>query len=351
VAERSDSALSICFFSRLKRRDEINYVAYYLNDLRILRELGYRVHVATRGHELRPADLYFVWWWTWGFEAVMFARLLGRPTIVTGALHAHEFTRRPLIERRLIEYSFARASANLFISESELSSCTEIVDVRNPSCVPLAVDTLRYASDGQQRHDGLLFCVAKMTELNGRRKCIPELIAAFRAIRDVIPGVRLVIAGERLDGYPAFRAVAESFGVEDAIDFPGVVDEGEKIRLMQSCAIYVQPTRFEGFGVAILEAMSCGAPVVTSPVGAVPQVVGEVAELVDGSSPASIAQGVLRLLNNPGRRERLAHAGRSRAVSMFSYEKRKERLSKVIDEVLSTTLRRDTTKSPALRAR
>ena len=109
---------------------------------------------------------------------------------------------------------------------------------------------------------------------------------------------------------------------------------------MQSCAVYVQPTRYEGFGVAILEAMSCGAPVVTSPVGAVPQVVGNCAELVDGESPSAIAMGVLRLLNEPGQRARLSRGGRLRAVAGFSYEQRKARLSKVIHDVLSTSQRR-----------
>ena len=329
---------TICFFSRLKVRDEINYVAYYLDDLRILRELGHRVHVATRAHELRPADLYFVWWWTWGFQAVAFARLLGRPTIVTGALHAHEFVERPLIERRLIEYSFAHASANVFVSESEMRSCLEVLDVNNPSCIPHCVDTGRYASDTRPRDDRLIVCIAKMTEANGRRKCIPELLEAFRDVLGVIPDARLVIAGEQLDGYSIFRAMAAKLGIDHAVGFVGVVSEAEKIRLLQRCAVYAQPTRFEGFGVAILEAMSCGAAVLTSAVGAVPEVVGESAEIVVGESPSSIAAGVLRLLNDPDRRTELGRLGRSRAVAAFSYDQRKARLSRVIDDVLSRTV-------------
>jgi len=266
-------------------RDEINYVSYYLNDLRILRELGYRVHVATRARELRPADLYFVWWWTWGFQPVALARLLSRPVIVTGAIHSHEFVQRPLIERRLIEYSFRHASANVFISDWEMSSCLDVVRAHNPSCIPLAVDTERYCDAGHERDQHLLFCVVKMTEPNGRRKCVPELLEAFREILRNAPETRLIIAGEKLDGYPIFAATANALGVGDAVDFVGVVSETEKIKLMQRCALYLQPTHFEGFGVAILEAMSCGAPIVTSAVGSVPQVVSDCAELVDGASP------------------------------------------------------------------
>jgi glycosyltransferase involved in cell wall biosynthesis len=67
---------------------------------------------------------------------------------------------------------------------------------------------------------------------------------------------------------------------------------------MRECTVYLQPTRYEGFGLAILEAMSCGAPVVTSARGAVPEVVGDTAILVDGTSPMAIADGVLQYLGN-----------------------------------------------------
>jgi glycosyltransferase involved in cell wall biosynthesis len=91
--------------------------------------------------------------------------------------------------------------------------------------------------------------------------------------------------------------------------------------------------------VAILEAMSCGAAVLTSAVGAVPEVVGECAEIVVGESPSSIAAGVLRLLNDPDRRTELGRLGRSRALAAFSYEQRKAQLSRVVDDVLSGSVR------------
>ena len=314
-------------------------MSYYLNDLRILKELGYQVHIATRAHELRPADWYYVWWWTWGFQAVSFARLLRRPVIVTGALHAHEYVQRPLLQRKLIEYSFRRASANIFISESEMRECTRVLDVRAPHFAPLVVDTRRYVPSDQQRDPSLIVTIVKMTEPNGRRKCVPEMLEAFRQIHDTRPDTRLLIAGEHLDGYPLFLARARELGLGDVVTFSGVVSEDEKIRLMQRCGVYLQPTHFEGFGVAILEAMSCGAPIVTSPVGAVPEVAGDCAELVDGGSPDAIAKAALDLLENPARRTALSTMARARATKLYDYETRKTRLGTVIDDVLSRSPR------------
>ena len=51
-------------------------VEFYAQDLRILADLGFDVRIATKLTELRPADLYFVWWWTWAFFPVLITRLL-----------------------------------------------------------------------------------------------------------------------------------------------------------------------------------------------------------------------------------------------------------------------------------
>jgi glycosyltransferase involved in cell wall biosynthesis len=114
---------------------------------------------------------------------------------------------------------------------------------------------------------------------------------------------------------------------------PWAVSKEEKIRLMRECVVYLQPTRYEGFGLAILEAMSCGAPVVTSPCGAVPEVVGDTALLVDGTSPPSIAEGILQYLEDPSLRETMGRQARQRAVDRFQYAERRDKMIALIDQL------------------
>ena len=99
--------------------------------------------------------------------------------------------------------------------------------------------------------------------------------------------------------------------------------------------MYLQPTRYEGFGLAILEAMSCGAPVVTSPCGAVPEVVGDTALLVDGASPPNIAEGILQYLGDPSLRETMGRQARQRAVDRFQYAKRRDKMIALIDKLVN----------------
>ena len=319
-----------CFFARVNSRDELRRVEFYAQDVRALEELGFEVTTAIRASELRPADVYVAWWWTWAFLPVALAHLLRRPVIVTGVFDAWKYPSRPLAHRLLHRFALSTAAANVFVSNLEFVEVPSSLHVRNPVYAPLAIDGDTYRP-GDAGRDEMILTTAKMARGNGYRKCIEEIIRSVPLVRERHPGVRFVIAGEPSPEYPA---LAKELGVEDAIDFPGVVDRETKVRLMQRCRVYLQPSRFEGFGLAIAEAMACGAPIVTSDAGAVREVVGDAAVFVDGTSPSSIAAGVDALLSNPDRQARLSAEGRARITTQFSFERHKRDWASILESVL-----------------
>src|SRR5271157_130092 len=286
----------ICFFSPVRDRSLLDTTEFYAEDLRILRELGYDVHVATRWSEIPwNCDLYFVWWWSWAFLPVAKASLRGRPTLITGTFDSDNYPRRSWPQRALMKASARLANWNVMVSEWEHYWIHAELGVANSSHIPHSVDTRKYSMAGGEREE-FCFTVCWMKRPNAQRKCMFELISSIPFIRQSIPHLRFIIAGSPEDGQPVLHAHAIRLGVDEAVTFLGRISTEEKIRRMQTCQVYVQPTRYEGFGVAIAEAMSCGAPVVTSRVGAVPEVVGECGGYVDGSDPTSSAAGVLRLV-------------------------------------------------------
>src|SRR5262249_22155378 len=131
------------------------------------------------------------------------------------------------------------------------------------------------------------------------------------------------------------RGLAERLGVADAVDFLGRVPPREKVRLMQMCLMYVQPSRYEGVGLATAEAMACGAPGVTSQVGAVPEVAGDLPGVVHGSEPSSIARGIVALAQRPEVRGQRSIDGRRRIEAHYATARRREGLGKIIDRLLS----------------
>jgi glycosyltransferase involved in cell wall biosynthesis len=147
--------------------------------------------------------------------------------------------------------------------------------------------------------------------------------------------VRFVVAGEKGTHYQTLVTLLQDLGIEEHVTFLGIISEAEKIRLMQSAKIYLQPSLYEGFGLAILEAMSCGAAVVSSPVGAVPEVVGDAGLLVDGRSPEQIAGAVIRLLDDENLRAHLGDRAAERARRLFPRERRRRELEHIVSAVLA----------------
>jgi glycosyltransferase involved in cell wall biosynthesis len=328
----------ICFFAHVDSLQALERIEFYRQDIEILRSLGHEVVIARRLREIPwDADLYYVWWWTWAFQPLLIGRLFRKPVIVTGVLdHPYPasergFARRPLWQRALMQSALRWADRNVFISRWEADGVPRDYRVRAPRLIPLAVDTEFFRPDALPREDFVL-SIIWLESYSIWRKCALEILRAVPAIRARHPEGRFVIVGERQDAWPTVRAEAERLGIGDVVSFPGVVSREEKRRLMQRCRIYLQPTRFEGFGAAILEAMSCGAPVLTNPAGAVAEVVGDAGRYLAGTTPGEIADGVGSLWNDERQLRALSARARERAEATFSYSAKREALRSLLSE-------------------
>jgi glycosyltransferase involved in cell wall biosynthesis len=95
------------------------------------------------------------------------------------------------------------------------------------------------------------------------------------------------------------------------------------IALYSMAAAFVFPSWFEGFGIPLLEAMICGAPIIASDRGAIPEVVGDAGLIGDAEDEQILARHLLAVLGNPAVAERLRQAGWQR-VKRFSWQKTAE---------------------------
>jgi glycosyltransferase involved in cell wall biosynthesis len=102
----------------------------------------------------------------------------------------------------------------------------------------------------------------------------------------------------------------------------GEIDENKKITLMQECTIYFQISKYEGFDLTIAEAMACGAPVITSDVGEVSNVVGNAGIICKDYKLNKIVEEINLLLNNKERRKDLSKHARMRILENFQYSRR-----------------------------
>src|SRR5262249_19527897 len=148
------------------------------------------------------------------------------------------------------------------------------------------------------------------------RKNIAGVVFAMKAL----PGSRLVVAGG--DGYGAaeIHSLVRREGMERRVLFLGHVDQSKLRLLYSSAAALVFPSFEEAFGLPILEAMSCGLPVITSNVTGMPEVAGDAALLVDPRNIEEIAAAMQRVLDDGRLRQELIAKGKDRA-GQFTWER------------------------------
>ena len=151
------------------------------------------------------------------------------------------------------------------------------------------------------------------------RKDYVTLVRAMAAIWPIFPDLRLVIAGPSGWGRRELDETIADLGVADRIDLLGYVDERTKADLLAGAEVVAYPSLYEGFGLPVLEAMQAGVPVVSTRVGAIPEVAGRAAILVEPRDPSALAGALLSALEDDELRANLARAGRRRA-SRYSWD-------------------------------
>ena len=221
-------------------------------------------------------------------------------------------------------HRFSLKAADLIISISEATK-KEIVSLFRIPCEKIMVIYLGYDKIcGFQPYpppglpEKFFLFVGAIKE----RKNVYGIVKAFSSLKSekrVEP--KLVLAGHGKGQYyeKIIRFVKEN-GLSEKVIFLGQVSDGELSYLYRRAEALVYPSFIEGFGLPILEAMSCGLPVITSTVSSLPEVAGGAALLVDPYDTEAIAEAMVQIIGDPVLRERLIAAGYKQAEK-FSWEK------------------------------
>ena len=155
-------------------------------------------------------------------------------------------------------------------------------------------------------------------------------LTAIEALALVGGDLRLVLVGDEKRRGEEVRTAVRRLGLERRVELVGYVEHEGLASLYRGAACLVFPSRYEGFGLPVLEAMASGTPVVATTAGAVPEVAGNAAVLVAPGDPEALAEGIRRAL---GDRERLVAAGLERA-RMFTWSETARRTLEVYRELL-----------------
>lgn len=152
------------------------------------------------------------------------------------------------------------------------------------------------------------------------RKNLRGLVDAFdEVLRTTSLSPKLVIAGGQGWLMDDFAASIKQKGLEERVSLTGYLQDQDLCALYSTCAAFVYPSLYEGFGLPPLEAMACGAPVITSRIPSLMETVGSAARLVDPNDIDDLARAMIEMLSHDHVRHHYAELG-SNHVKKFSWE-------------------------------
>jgi glycosyltransferase involved in cell wall biosynthesis len=172
------------------------------------------------------------------------------------------------------------------------------------------------------------------------RKNLGRVLDGFArlAANPAMAEIQLVLAGKHGWLYDDLFAQAKREGLAGRILFPGYVDHADLAALYSGAVGFVFPSLYEGFGMPVLEAQSCGVPVMTSNNSSLPEVAGDAALLVDPLDVDAIAAAMLRLATDDALRAELVERGHAN-VKRFSWEKCARETLAVLESVGTENVR------------
>lgn len=332
----SSGIRKICFYGRGKDAKPFELLDYYSNDIKIFKELGYDVVTCFDASELpKDCDLYYIWWWTSGIIPLIKTKLWGKKNIMIGNLHYTDpstqgYFQRPAHIRFFIKYCLRNSQMQLATSQIEFDDIKKL-KASNPKMLYHCIDENKYIYVPADNREKIILTLTQLTKVNIERKKVVEIVKAFKIFSEKFPDYKLYIAGNKNDnGYEDIEKLVNDLNLSEKIFFPGRVSDEEKINLYHKAKLYVQPTDFEGFGMAIAESMACGTPVVTSKAGAVPEVAGDYALFVNPNNTEEIASAMIRLISDEKLYSEFSLSGARRIKDEFSYDKRKNGIKKIL---------------------
>lgn len=182
------------------------------------------------------------------------------------------------------------------------------------SVVHNGVDHARFFPAQAKRFAHDAPCFLYVSRLEHPAKNHWRLIQAFNQFKEVTRSKwKLVLAGGDWHGADVIHRAAKESPFADDIHLLGFVADADLPDLYRAADVFVYPSLYEGFGMPPIEAMACGCPVIVSPRGALAEVVGDAAYIVNPEQIDSIRLAMQRIATDDSARERLREAGLERA--------------------------------------
>lgn len=251
-----------------------------------------------------------------------------------------DFPKSSGVNRKIIEFTLGRA--NVVMSTSHIMAKeTNLYTNKKVWVTPFGVDTTKFTPTLVQKEETAPVRVGTVKALSDKYG-IADLIKGFARLNTRYPESELVIAGDGPQR-KEYEALATSLGIRSAVTFLGKIPHDQVPMTIQSMDIFAVPSteNSESFGVAAVEAMACGVPVIVSNVGGLPEVVvaDETGIVIDKQSPNQLGEALIRLATSPDIRTKMSQKGVEHVAAHYDWIKNANYMESLYAEFLRGELK------------
>ena len=229
--------------------------------------------------------------------------------------------------------------ADMIIADSEASRRDVIKHLRIPIASENKINVI-YCGVGDQfkvpenqssRVEGQVLYVGRLDTYKNVSTLIKAIAEAKK--KSDLP-IILIIAGSPDQSNPDLHMTAEELGISDSVRWTGYLTDDELLKLYQQSTLLAHPSRYEGFGLQIAEAMACGTPVVCANAGSQTEVAGDAAVLLDPDDVNGFSESIVSIVSDKNIAENMSRKGLEQAAK-FTWRKTAEQTLKIYEKANS----------------
>lgn len=270
-----------------------------------------------RSHHVHVVNLHYV---IDNFVYFAICRRLVAIRLVTSVHGRDAFYREQPLEKYSRAFKFVASASDLVVLPSDayrrkfLQAFPHLQE--RTIFIHNGIDPGRFNAPAQVNHglNRYILCIAELQEY----KAIDILLRAAQQLLTDDDSLTLVLAGDgplRRD----LESLSSSLGIRHRTMFLGTQGASEIVTLLRGCEVMVLPSRMEPFGIVLIEAMACKAPVVATNVGGIPEIIQHEVSgiLVEPENPGALSAAIRRVLTDADLRKELVENGYSRVMDRF----------------------------------
>lgn len=284
----------VLFYSSVTDKKLFHIQQFYQIDITLLEEMDYEVLLSNSIYDawkFWKYDFVFAYFYRYAFFVAFVAKLFGKNTYFTGGIDAldknYSSPKNYKIQKWFFKLCYWLSKSCIIVSKTDDANVREICNGAKLSYSEHTIDTRLFLCDTDIKEDIFVTIGWQANLGNVIRKGMDIAIRLFAKLHELPDYENAVfyVIGKTGEGTEYLKRIVEELGIRDIVKFTGSVEESEKVRYLKRAKYYFQLSKYEGFGVAALEALCSKCIVIHSGKGGLNNPIYDNGVLIDIDKP------------------------------------------------------------------